>query len=334
MFMHRVAGDGKGWALSDSRGNGISCHDFIMHRLVALTISDAINYAVQRLLSSDSPRVDAGILLGHVLGKPRSYLFAWPERVLSAGERAAFEALIERRASGEPVAYLLGSRGFFGLDLAVSPAVLIPRPETELLVEATLARLPPGPCAVADLGAGSGAIALSIAHARRDAGVTAVDASPEALAVARANAGRLGLGSVRLLQGDWCGALDREARFDAIASNPPYIREGDPHLVRGDVRFEPVMALASGPDGLDAIRAILACAPEHLKPGGWLLFEHGYDQAEDVAALMRRAGFSEVGTLRDAQGHGRVTLGRCLRCDSRRGALPDRGACLGRVKGA
>lgn len=274
-----------------------------------ITLAEALARAVGVLSASDSPRADAEILLCHVLGKPRSYLFAWPEKALSADERASFEALVERRVAGEPVAYLLGSRGFFGLDLAVSPAVLIPRPETELLVEATLARLPAGPCAVADFGTGSGAIALAIAHARPDAEVTAVDASPEALAVARANASQLGLANVRFLQGSWCEALAEE-RFDAIASNPPYIREDDPHLAQGDVRFEPAMALASGPDGLDAIRAIIACAPAYLQPGGWLLFEHGYDQAGDVAALMSRAGFAAVESLEDLQGHGRVTLGR------------------------
>jgi len=278
----------------------------------AHSIGDALAWAIGRLNDSDSPRVDAELLLAHVLGRPRSYLFAWPERALSAAEWAAFEALVGRRALGEPVAYLVGTRGFFGLDLAVSPSVLIPRPETELLVEATLAHLPPGPCAVADLGTGSGAIALAIAHERPDAEVMAVDASPEALAVARANAGRLGLAHVRFLQGSWCAALDADGRFDAIISNPPYIREDDPHLARGDVRFEPAMALASGADGLDAIRAIIACAPVHLKPGGWLLFEHGYDQAEGVAALMREACFTAVESLADLQGHDRVTLGRFL----------------------
>ncbi|MEW5972357.1 MAG: peptide chain release factor N(5)-glutamine methyltransferase [Pseudomonadota bacterium] len=275
----------------------------------SVSISEALDFARERLAGGDSPRSDADILLAHVLDRPRSYLLAWPERELSPGQWTAFQALVERRARGEPVAYLTGSRGFFGLDLAVSNAVLIPRPETELLVEAALERLPAGPCAVADLGTGSGAIALAIAQARPDARVVAVDASPQALEVARANAERLGLRNVELREGDWCKGLADE-RFDMIVSNPPYIREDDPHLARGDVRFEPAMALASGPDGLDAIRAIVACAPAHLSPGGWLLFEHGFDQAEAVAGLMRDAGFIDVESLRDLLGHGRVTLGR------------------------
>ncbi|MEW6445015.1 MAG: peptide chain release factor N(5)-glutamine methyltransferase [Pseudomonadota bacterium] len=276
------------------------------------TIEQTLKTARLRLADaeSESPRVDAEILLCHVLGKPRAHLLAWPERMVPSEAGAAFEALIERRVAGEPVAYLTGSRGFYGLDLAVSSSVLIPRPETELLVDAVLARLPARPCALADLGTGSGAIALAVAHERPDAEVTAVDASEEALAVARANAGRLGLDRVRFRHGDWCAGLGEDSRFDVIVSNPPYIRADDPHLARGDVRFEPAMALASGADGLDAIRAILACAPAHLEPGGWLLFEHGYDQASDVAALMRAAGLSAVESLTDLLGHGRVTLGR------------------------
>jgi release factor glutamine methyltransferase len=274
-----------------------------------VTIAEALRHAHERLAGGDSPRADAEILLAHVLGRPRSYLVAWPEQPLAPEAWAAFQRLVARRAEGMPVAYLTGTRGFFGLELAVTDAVLIPRPETELLVEAALERLPHGPCALADLGTGSGAIALAIASVRPEARVVAVEASPRALAVARANAERLGLRNVELRQGDWCQGLGDE-RFDMIVSNPPYIRAGDPHLGQGDVRFEPAMALASGPEGLDAIRAILACAPAHLKSGGWLLFEHGYDQAEAVAGLLQGAGFSAVQTLSDLLGHGRVTLGR------------------------
>lgn len=274
-----------------------------------MLIGQALRWAVEQLKDGDSPRADADILLAHVLGRPRSYLLAWPERELSPSQWAAFQALVERRAHGEPVAYLTGSREFFGLDLAVSNAVLIPRPETELLVEAALERLPGGPCMVADLGSGSGAIALAIAKMRPKARVVAVDASRQALEVARTNAERLDLRNVELREGDWCKGLADEC-FDMIVSNPPYLCEDDPHLARGDVRFEPAMALASGADGLDAIRAIVACAPLHLSPGGWLLFEHGFDQAEAVAGLMRKAGFIDVESLRDLLGHGRVTLGR------------------------
>lgn len=277
-----------------------------------MNIAQALVLSVSRLVNSDSPRADAEILLAHVLGRPRSYLLTWPEKELSADEQGAFEALLARRAAGEPVAYLMGSRGFYGLDLAVSPAVLIPRPETELLVEAALARLPAGSCRVADLGTGSGAIALALAnesrHERKDVPVVAVDVSPQALAQARANAVALGL-TVDFRLGSWCEGLADDV-FDMIVSNPPYIRADDPHLAQGDVRFEPLLALASGADGLDAIRAIMACAPAHLKPGGWLLFEHGYNQADAVARLLCAAGFVAVDSLIDLQGHARVTLGQ------------------------
>ncbi|MGD9888570.1 MAG: peptide chain release factor N(5)-glutamine methyltransferase, partial [Halothiobacillaceae bacterium] len=251
---------------------------------------------------------DAEILLAHVMRRSRSYFVAWPEAQVSLDEAAAFEALLARRVSGEPVAYLLGSRGFYGLDLAVSPAVLIPRAETEVLVEAALERLPAKACRVADLGTGSGAIALALASLRSDVQVVAVDMSPEALAVAQENARRLNL-AVDFRLGDWCGGLADDV-FDMIVSNPPYIRADDEHLAQGDVRFEPRLALTSGADGLDAIRAIIACAPAHLKPGGWLLFEHGYDQAEAVAGLLRAAGWQAVESLQDLLGHFRVTLGR------------------------
>lgn len=277
-----------------------------------MNIAQTLVSSVSRLVNSDSPRADAEILLAHVLHKPRSYLLTWPENELSADEAAEFAALIARREAGEPVAYLVGSRGFYGLDLAVSKAVLIPRPETELLVEAALARLPAGACVLADLGTGSGAIALALAnelgHAHKDVQVVAVDVSPDALTQARVNAQTLGL-TVEFRLGSWCAGLAGDV-FDMIVSNPPYIRADDPHLNQGDVRFEPALALASGADGLDAIRAIIACAPAHLKTGGWLLFEHGYDQADDVASLMRAAGFAAVESLLDLQGHARVTLGR------------------------
>ncbi len=273
-----------------------------------LNIAETLAVSISKLSCSDSPRADAEILLAHVLGKPRSHLLTWPEKELAEDGRAAFDALVARRVAGEPVAYLLGSRGFYGLELAVSPAVLIPRPETELLVDAALERLPTTPCRVADLGTGSGAIALALAHGRKDVQVVAVDVSPQALIQAQANAQALGV-DVDFRLGSWCDGLVGE-RFDMIVSNPPYIREDDPHLVQGDVRFEPALALASGADGLNAIRVIIACVPAHLKPGGWLLLEHGYDQAEDVATLLRAAGWRAVESLIDLQGHARVTLGQ------------------------
>jgi len=254
--------------------------------------------------------VDAEYLLVHVLGKPRSWLFAHHDDLVAGDQAAVFEALVQRRARGEPVAYLTGQRGFWRFDLAVTPATLIPRPETELLVELALERLPTDRALrVADLGTGSGAIALALAHERPRAQVLATDASAQALAVAQANAAALRLGNVGFGEGDWYAPLADE-RFDLIASNPPYIALGDPHLDEGDLRYEPASALSSGHDGLDAIRAIVADAPTHLVAGGWLLLEHGWDQGEAVRALLAAAGFAEVATRQDLEGRDRVSLGR------------------------
>ena len=264
-------------------------------------------------IGGDDARAEAELLLAHVLGRTRAWLFAWPESVPDASQRDAFDRLVAARARGEPVAYLLGRRAFWSLDLAVTPAVLIPRPETELLVELALARLPDDrECAVADLGTGSGAIALSIARDRPRARVLATDASTAALDVARANAVRLGIGNIAFAQGDWCAALG-DARFDAIVSNPPYIEAADPHLGQGDLRHEPLSALASGIDGLDAIRSIVAHAPDHLVPGGWLLLEHGWNQAGRVRELLAARGFAATGSQRDGNGHERVTFGAITR---------------------
>ncbi len=254
--------------------------------------------------------VDAEFLLAHVLGKPRGWLFAHRDDPADGEAAAAFAALVRRREAGEPVAYLTGHRGFWRFDLAVTPATLIPRPETELLVEQALARLPGGSGArVADLGTGSGAIAIALAHERPRATVVATDASAAALDVAQANAQRLGLVNIRFVQGDWFAPL-RGERFALIASNPPYIALGDPHLGEGDLRFEPAAALGSGTDGLDAIRRIVAAAPAHLEPGGWLLLEHGWDQGDAVRALLVAAGFADVATVRDLEDRDRVSLGR------------------------
>jgi len=263
--------------------------------------------AADRIDGSDA-RAEAELLLAHALGRTRAWLFAWPEHVPTEAQRDAFERLVEARAGGMPVAYLLGRRAFWSLDLAVTPAVLIPRPETELLVELALERLPENATsAVADLGTGSGAIALALAHERPRARVRATDFSMDALAVARSNARRLGLANVEFTHGDWCDALG-DARFDLIVSNPPYIAAGDPHLSRGDLRHEPMSALASGADGLDAIRTIVAAAPSHLLPGGWLLIEHGWDQAAQVRDLLKRAGLRGSRSARDVGGHERVTF--------------------------
>lgn len=255
---------------------------------------------------------DAALLLAHALGKPRSWLFAHADDLLGEADAARFDALLARRVAGEPVAYLTGSRGFWTLDLAVTPATLVPRPETELLVELALARLPAvAPVRVADLGTGSGAIALALAKERPRAHVVATDASPEALEVARGNAVRNRIGNVAFRLGSWLAPLAGEC-FDLIASNPPYIADGDPHLSQGDLRFEPAMALSCGADGLDAIRIIVRDAPACLRPGGWLLLEHGWDQGEAVRALLAEAGFVDAATARDLEGRDRITLGRHL----------------------
>ena len=253
--------------------------------------------------------VDAEFLLVHVLGKSRSWLFAHRDHLAPETCVAPFRSLVDRRAAGEPVAYLTGQRGFWRFDLAVSPATLIPRPETELLVELAVERLPVDrPLRIADLGTGSGAIALALAFERPHAHVVATDASAAALDVARANAAALQLRNVEFREGDWLSPLAGE-RFDLIASNPPYIALGDPHLGEGDLRFEPASALSSGADGLDALRAITGRAPAHLGDDGWLLVEHGWDQGAAVRGLFAAVGFIEVETARDLEGRDRVTLG-------------------------
>ncbi|HET8819266.1 MAG TPA: peptide chain release factor N(5)-glutamine methyltransferase [Xanthomonadaceae bacterium] len=254
---------------------------------------------------------DADILLAHVLDRPRTWLHAHGDEPLASAASARFAALLARRIAGEPVAYLTGRQGFHDIDLAVTHATLIPRPETECLVELALARLPAGMEAdVADLGTGSGAIALAIARQRPRARVLATDASQAALEVARANARALGLGNVAFVHGHWWRATG-DARFDLVASNPPYVAEGDPHLGQGDLRHEPRSALASGPEGLDAIREIIVGASRHLRPGGWLLLEHGWEQGAAVRALLHDGGLRGVETALDLEGRERVSMG-CL----------------------
>ena len=247
------------------------------------------------------------ILLCHALGITRVGLITQSERALTEPEASALAALVERRLHGEPIAYIVGKREFFGLDFKVTNAVLIPRPDTELLVELALERLPPNGRAL-DMGTGSGAIAVAIAHTRRDAIVTALDVSDAALQVARANAAANGA-AVRFLQSDWYGALAGET-FDLIASNPPYIASGDIHLAKGDLRFEPLDALTDRADGMSALHTIAAGARAHLVPHGWLLMEHGYDQAALVRQLLNEHGYSEVQSWRDLAGIERATGGR------------------------
>ena len=266
--------------------------------------------AAARVLPGVEGRHEAELLLLHVLGRERGWLFAHATDLLDPATAEAFSALLQRRIAGEPVAYLLGRRGFWTLDLAVSPATLIPRPETERLVELALERLPEGvPLRIADLGTGSGAIALALASERPLAQIVATDMSGDAIAVAAGNARQHALANVAFRQGSWHAPLADE-RFDLIASNPPYIANDDPHLAQGDLRFEPATALASGHDGLDDIRLIIAGAPAHLQPGGWLLMEHGWDQGEAIRALLEGAGFVEVETALDLEQRDRVSLGR------------------------
>lgn len=261
------------------------------------------------LPGSDTPRLDAELLLAHVLGKPRSYLLTWPERELSVEQLARFEALLVRRRQGEPVAYLLGEQGFWSLALQVSPDTLIPRPDTERLVEVALEVGPSRAARVLDMGTGTGAIALALAAERSQWHLTGVDRMPGAVALAEANRVRLGLGNAEFLVSDWFSALP-DQRFDLIVSNPPYIAADDPHLQQGDVRFEPVSALVSGADGLDDIRRIISAAPDHLVTGGWMLLEHGWQQADALCHLLEQHGFAEVQNWRDLGGQQRVSGGR------------------------
>lgn len=263
-----------------------------------------------QLGDSDSPRLDAELLLGHVLAKPRSYLFSWPERELDAATLAQFEALLRQRVQGMPVAYLLGYREFWGLELQVSPATLIPRPDTERLVELALERIAlDKPARILDLGTGTGAIALAIASERPLAQVLAADISPAALTLAKANCERLGFKHVECVLSDWFSAIPSGSRFDLIISNPPYIPDSDPHLQQGDVRFEPRSALAAGDDGLADIRHLLEQAPRFLQAEGWLLFEHGYDQGAATTHLLQAAGYRQVQCHQDWAGHDRVSGG-------------------------
>jgi len=254
--------------------------------------------------------LDAKVLLAHVLECNRAWLAAHETDGLTQDEASAFAALCNRRRAGEPVAYLTGTREFWGLTLGVTPDVLIPRPETETLVEFALSKLPRNRALrVLDLGTGSGAIALALAHDRPNSVVLATDHSDAALAVARGNALRLNLTNVAFAAADWYAGIP-PGTFDLIASNPPYIGAVDPHLQEGDLRFEPVSALSPGVDGHAALRAIIGGAREHLAPGGWLAVEHGYDQSDAVQALFRDAGFADVVTLRDLAGIPRVVAGQ------------------------
>jgi len=280
-----------------------------MSKPAETAIAALLQAATQRL-HTDSPALDAEVLLAHALGRPRSYLYAWPEHIPDAAAQARFAELLARRIRGEPVAYLTGTREFWSLSLSVTPETLIPRPDTETLVALALELIPAdADWHIADLGTGSGAIGLALARERPGCRITATDSSPAALAVARDNAMRHGLDNIGFLAGDWCNALNGN-RFALIASNPPYIPAGDRHLAQGDVRFEPRAALAAGEAGLDALCSIVRCAAGHLAEPGWLLLEHGYDQREAVLRLLGEAGYRDISDHCDHAGLSRVACAR------------------------
>lgn len=283
------------------------------------TVSDALHTATAMLSrGSDSPRLDAELLLEHVTGLPRTQFHTYPERQLPPQAGWSFQQLVKRRMQGEPIAYIRGHQEFWSLLFEVSPAVLIPRPETELVVERALEHLDTASeRRVLDLGTGSGAIALAIASERPQARVVATDLSPEALALATRNAARLQTSHVRFVQSNWYAALKDEAEgFDVIVSNPPYIASDDPDLHPLVRRYEPTAALIPGPSGVESIKLIVAGAPQHLAAGGWLILEHGWKQSTYVRDLLVRAGFAHVRSHADLAGHERVTEGQLLATSS------------------
>lgn len=268
--------------------------------------------AIARLSSSERPKRDAEILLAWVSGKSRAWLIAFDDTVLDDSQLAVLESLLARRAAGEPVAYLIGEREFWSLPLSVSPDTLIPRPDSEVLVEQALSWLPADPCAILDLGTGTGAIAIALASERTDCQVTGVDRIAAAVALAQHNGAKLNLPNARFLQSDWFSALVAQ-RFQLIVSNPPYIDAADHHLSQGDVRFEPASALVADDQGLADIKIIASCAGNYLADNGWLLLEHGWQQGEAVRQILRKNSFCQVETCQDYGGNDRVTLGQITR---------------------
>ncbi|MEN4871028.1 peptide chain release factor N(5)-glutamine methyltransferase [Kosakonia cowanii] len=265
--------------------------------------------AVSQLQASESPRRDAEILLGFVTGKARTFILAFGETPLTDEQQEQLAGLLARRVRGEPVAHLIGEREFWSLPLFVSPATLIPRPDTECLVEQALARLPAAPCRILDLGTGTGAIALALASERPDCQVTAVDLISDAVALAQRNADHLGIRNIEIVQSRWFSALEGQ-QFSLIVSNPPYIDAQDPHLAQGDVRFEPLSALVAADNGLADLHTLIKDAPRYLLPQGWLLLEHGWQQGAAVREIFARYGWQQVETCRDYGDNERLTLGR------------------------
>jgi release factor glutamine methyltransferase len=273
-----------------------------------MNIAEALSYGRIKLSDSESPEIDSQVLLCHVLSCANTYLHIWADKILSSEQQTQFEQLIKLRQSGQPVAHLTGERGFWCLDLKVTADTLIPRPDTELLVSLALEKITSG-MRVADLGTGTGAIALSLATERPTATFFAMDYSWPALQVAQTNACSHQLSNVLFWQGSWLNAINDNC-LDIVVSNPPYIEQNDPHLLQGDVRFEPMTALASGVDGLDDIRLIIVQAKRCLKASGWLLIEHGYHQAAQVKQLFEQAGFMQVKSEQDFGGNDRVVIGQ------------------------
>jgi release factor glutamine methyltransferase len=283
-----------------------------------LTVSALLKKSAELSTVSDTPRLDVEVLLSHILDKDRSFLYTWPEQQLNEQQQQCFDDYFQRRSEGEPVAHIIGQREFWSLPFKVTPATLIPRPETELLVELALG-LPVGDgveddgAEVIDLGTGTGAIALALASEKNHWQITAVDAVPAAVQLAEENRQQLksllnkGFANVQVFQSDWFAELKGQL-FDVIVSNPPYICEGDQHLKQGDVRFEPLSALVADEQGLSDLQAIINGAQIHLKPNGWLLLEHGFDQGAAVQEMMRNAGYESVATHTDLAGKDRVSL--------------------------
>ena len=279
------------------------------------TVYDALHHATAILKHTphDSAKLDAELLLASVLNKDRTWLRTWPDQALSPAQWQAFEALTLRRQQGEPVAYILGHRDFWSLNLTVTADTLIPRPETERLVELALAKIPEhANWDILDLGTGSGAIALAIAKERPGCNVIATDKSIMALGIARQNADRHAINNIHFLASHWLAAFNPSFQVEMILSNPPYIMEHDPHLSAGDVRFEPTSALAAGVEGLDDLDTIVSTAKTHLIPGGWLLLEHGYHQQAALARLLAKQDFQSINCHHDYAGQPRISLGQRL----------------------
>jgi len=274
------------------------------------TIKEALSQASSTLIDSDSSVLDCEVLLAHTLKKSRSYFRAWPDKTLSADELRVFKQLVKQRQQGQPIAYLTGEREFWSRSFIVSPSVLIPRPDTEVLIDIAQQKFSAEQSfSVLDLGTGSGIIAITLALEFKHAVITAIDASSDALSIAKKNAQLLGASNIDFILSDWFEQL-ADKKFDLIVSNPPYICPTDPHLSDGDVRFEPSSALVSEQEGLEDIEQIISGAQHFLKPNGIILFEHGFQQGKQVENLLRSSGFKPTENFRDIQGHIRATLGR------------------------